>query len=57
MAGGAHVRPKPSEAIYHTISMLEEVDELLSSGEVDMVEDGPSPGPRSHIGEPVDVVR
>ena len=45
---------KPSEAVHHTISVVEEVGDLLSIGEADGVEDGPPPGPCGDVGKPID---
>ena len=46
---------KPSEAVDHTISVVEEVGDLVSIVEADGVEDGPPPGPSGDAGKPIDV--
>ena len=46
---------KPSGAVDHTISVVEEVGDLVSIIEADGVEDGPPPGPSGYAGKPIDV--
>ena len=43
------------EAVDPTFFMVDDIGELISAGEANGIEDGPPPGPRGDVGEPVDV--